>query len=141
MLKRVLAIVVIIFILLAGGYYYYQTNQDNKSQKTTNTQETNNISVTLKITNDTKISSYNLKVKKDSTVLAVMDEAKNQGKIEYSSSTSSYGTLIESINNIKNDATTNKYWSYYINNQMASQGVSAQKVKSNDLIEWKYQSF
>ncbi|MDO8513407.1 MAG: DUF4430 domain-containing protein [bacterium] len=143
MFKRIIVPLVIVLALLVGGYYTYKNPASNSKPKPTSqtTKDQGQISITLKTTNGSTQTSNNIKVKKDSTVLEAMQTAKEQKKLEFTSSSSSMGVLIESINGVKSDATTNQYWSYYLNGTMASQGVGAQKVSAKDTIEWKYEKF
>ncbi|HBU06659.1 MAG TPA: hypothetical protein DEB09_01085 [Candidatus Magasanikbacteria bacterium] len=50
------------------------------------------------------------------------------------------GYFVESINGIKNDKQTGKYWIYYINNEPASTGILNYIIQPGDKIEWKYES-
>jgi hypothetical protein len=48
----------------------------------------------------------------------------------------SFGTLVESINNLQN--TKDKAWIYFINGNSASVGADSYILKPGDKIEWKY---
>ena len=47
------------------------------------------------------------------------------------------GKFIESINDLKNGE---KNWIYYVNGEKANIGVSNYKIKSGDVVSWKYES-
>lgn len=49
------------------------------------------------------------------------------------------GFFVNEINGIKNDASNNKFWIYYINGESAKIGISLYNLKQNDLINWKYE--
>ncbi len=55
-------------------------------------------------------------------------------------SKSSYGVLVESVNGYKN-GTDNKYWTYMINGKEAPIGAGEYIVKNGDIIEWKFTSY
>lgn len=49
------------------------------------------------------------------------------------------GHFVESINGVKNDGKTGKYWIYYINGESAQVGISNYIIQKEDKIEWKYE--
>jgi drug/metabolite transporter (DMT)-like permease len=54
--------------------------------------------------------------------------------------TSSYGTLVESINGYKNGA-DKRYWTYTVNGKESPVGAADYKVRQGDIIEWKFTSY
>jgi hypothetical protein len=48
------------------------------------------------------------------------------------------GVLIEKIGAVSNDAKTNYFWTYWVNNNYAEIGASNYHLKDQDIIEWKY---
>ena len=51
---------------------------------------------------------------------------------------SEYGELVDSIEGHKG-GTEGKYWSFYVNGEMAQVGAGAYVQKEGDWIEWKFQ--
>lgn len=51
---------------------------------------------------------------------------------------SSIGSFVTSIDGIKN--VDDKYWMFYVNDQLASSGADTYKSKSGEKIEWRYES-
>lgn len=51
---------------------------------------------------------------------------------------SEYGQLVDSIEGHRN-GTDGKYWSFYVNGEMAQVGADAYTQKEGDLVEWKFQ--
>jgi hypothetical protein len=49
-----------------------------------------------------------------------------------------YGAFVESINGLKS-GTDNKYWSYYVNGQMANIGAGEYKTAGSEEIVWKFE--
>ena len=51
---------------------------------------------------------------------------------------SAYGTLVDSINGVKN-GTDGKYWLFYVDGQMASVGADAFVSEGGENIEWRFE--
>lgn len=51
---------------------------------------------------------------------------------------SEYGEYVASINGVKGE-TDNKYWSYYVNGQMANIGAGEYKTIGGEEIVWKFE--
>lgn len=49
------------------------------------------------------------------------------------------GFFVEEINGVSQNKKEGFYWIYYINNKVASVGVSNYKIKENDVITWNYE--
>jgi hypothetical protein len=86
---------------------------------------------------------YYTEVLEGSTVYEMMQTLTAMSVKSFSFTTKEFagmGHFVESINGVKNDIKAGKYWIYYINGQSAQVGISNQKLNSNDIIEWKYES-
>lgn len=82
---------------------------------------------------------YKTNVKTDSSAYDLMNELKNQNKIDFQGKNySDLGFFVEQINGLKNNP-LGKNWVYYINGQPAQVGISNYKIKASDVIEWKYE--
>jgi hypothetical protein len=90
-------------------------------------------------------TSESAKVKASSTTLVeftaakdktVLEQLKTKAKVEVKDS--QYGPFVESINGIKG-GTDNKYWSYYVDGQMASVGAGEYVTKGGEDIVWKFE--
>ena len=77
------------------------------------------------------------KEKSDFDLMKVMDEENEDFSFEYQDS--SLGAFIEEINGVKNDASNNIYWMFYVNDKIAEVGASQYILLDNDIIEWKYE--
>jgi hypothetical protein len=51
---------------------------------------------------------------------------------------SSYGPYVDSINGVKGGM-DGKYWAFYVNGSLATQGADAYTTKAGDTIEWKFE--
>ena len=79
-------------------------------------------------------------IKKNDTIYDFMTRIKEKKSLDFKSKTySGMGKLIKEINGIKSKG--NKYWIYYVNGKKANVGVSNYKIKTGDVVSWKYQSF
>lgn len=57
-------------------------------------------------------------------------------KIPFKSKTYSFGTLVESINNLTNSPT--RAWIYFVNGKSANVGADKYLLSPGDEVEWKY---
>lgn len=68
----------------------------------------------------------------------VFDLLKRTG-VDIECTESEVGIFIDALGGIFNDKEENKYWMYYINGEMAKEGVGKQVARSNDSIEFRYE--
>jgi hypothetical protein len=85
-----------------------------------------------------KIISSELTISKDSTIFSLLEDLskKENFKIE-SKEYKDMGILVESIDGIKN-GTDNKYWQYWVNNELPMVAADKKEVKKGDKVEWKF---
>jgi hypothetical protein len=82
---------------------------------------------------------YRINIKSDSSVYDLMNNLREQKKIDFSGQNySGMGFFIEEINGVKNNP-AGRNWLYYVNGRLAPIGVSYYQLKNNDTIEWKYE--
>ena len=68
---------------------------------------------------------------------SVLDQLKaNNTSVE--TKEASFGVYVESING-KVGGTDGKYWSYYVDGQMAQVGAGEYITKGGELVEWKFE--
>lgn len=63
----------------------------------------------------------------------ILDQLKAQATVE--TEDSSYGEYVTSINGNKSDGT--KYWTYYVDGQMAQQGAADYVTSGGEKISWR----
>jgi hypothetical protein len=91
--------------------------------------------VTLEIDGSTYKSEL---LQKETTVYDLMDQLRKEGKINFKEKNyAGIGKFIDEINGVRGDG--ERYWIYYVNEVEATVGVSDYKVKTGDVISWKYQ--
>lgn len=66
----------------------------------------------------------------------VLDQLKTKATVEVKES--SFGPYVDSING-KVGGTDNKYWSFYIDGQLAQVGAAEYTTTGGELIEWKFE--
>jgi hypothetical protein len=72
------------------------------------------------------------------SVYDLMSKMRSEGKINFTEKNYiGMGEFIDSINGIKNNS--NQSWIYYVNGIEMQVGVSNYKIKSGDVISWKYE--
>lgn len=87
-------------------------------------------------------TSFVLTLESEKSVLDAMKILQEeQDDFSFTGSDSEFGFFVETINNVKNDQSTNSYWSLYINGEMAMVGVSDAIIQEGDIITWKYEQF
>jgi hypothetical protein len=77
-------------------------------------------------------------IKVEESIYDFMLKLQKESKITFKDKNySGMGKLIEEINGIKNNGEKN--WIYYVNSKKAQIGVSNYKIKSGDVVSWKYE--
>ena len=67
-----------------------------------------------------------------------MNKLKSDGKINFTEKNYiGMGEFIDSINGVKNNQ--NQNWIYCVNGVEAQVGVSNYKIKTGDIVSWKYE--
>lgn len=102
--------------------------------------EQNKIKISLKISANGSENEYSKRIEKESSVFDLMkliDDENNNFSFKYKES--SMGVFIEEINEIKNNASDNMYWMFYVNNKLSEVGASGYKLSEGDSVEWKYE--
>ena len=82
---------------------------------------------------------YQNKIIENESVYNFMSELQKERKINFKDENyTGMGKLIEEINGVKNSGEKN--WIYYVNGTLAQVGVSNYKIKSGDIVSWKYET-
>ena len=72
------------------------------------------------------------------SVYDFMDKIRREGKINFTEKNYiGMGKFIEEINGVKGNG--NQNWIYYVNGKEAQVGVSNYKIKTGDIVSWKYE--
>lgn len=130
MKKIVLSLLLSTFIMLGTGC----TSQTDTTQtETSQSQKQTEKTVTLALIEDEKeISSSEVSVSEDQTVLEILKE---------NFDVKEDGGFVTEIDGKEQDAKANKYWMYYINDKEADKGADSMTVSDKDVIEWRLNEF
>jgi len=80
-----------------------------------------------------------IKLEGKKTVFDLLKKVTQENNLEFSfKEYSDVGVFIESIDNMTNDSTNNKFWQYWVNSEYAQIGASSFILEDGDLVEWKY---
>ena len=126
----------IVVLLVSGGVWLVSSTyrQDLPSESVQESIITNSAELVIGETTST------VEINSNATVLEMMERAMSNAQVDYSGQEfEGLGFLVEEINGVSNDTSENKYWTLYINGEMAQLGASTQIVNNQDVIEWKYE--
>jgi len=81
----------------------------------------------------------NIKLREGKTVFDLLKKVTQENNLEFSfKEYPDLGVFIESIDNVRNDSKTNKWWQYWVNGEYDQVGASNFILKDGDLVKWKY---
>lgn len=131
MKKQILIYVTVVIIavgVMAGGFYGYQTltakKIDSAVATTTSSCETSNNGKTV---------TY--KGEDGQTALAILNK-----KCQTQSSGQGESSFITKINDVEANS-SNEFWSFKVNGEMASVGAGSYTTKNSDTITWELSTF
>lgn len=116
--KQLIAII-IIAICIGGGAIVIATTQNTNTTQQQAQKTTTDITYTAK------------------PGLTSLEQLKQEAR-DVVTSTSQYGELVTSIEG-HTAGDEGKYWSFYVNNEMAQVGADSYVQQKGDVIEWKFQ--
>ena len=82
--------------------------------------------------------SYQIFVSEDSTVFSLLEKLAERENFNIESTIyQEMGVLVESIDGLRN-GTDNKYWQYWVNEELPMVAADKEKIKGGDKVEWKF---
>lgn len=114
-LINVVAIIVLIGLVGLGGHFLGRFDQNKKAT--------------------TEISGVQTLSYEGENGKNALELLESKAKVE--TSDSSLGSFVMSINGTAN--TTDHFWMFYVNGQLASVGADQYQTKDGDKIEWRYE--
>lgn len=130
--KSIITVIIIVLALFAGGTAGMLHMLENEPAE-----PAKKIAATQPQKSEVKAAETATQVEftavKDKTVLEQL-----QSKTEVTVKDSQYGPYVETINGLTG-GTDNKYWSYYVDGQMANIGAGEYKTKGGEKILWKFE--
>ncbi len=133
-MKKQLTIGVLLLALLGlGGFSYFNNSNDQSPVNEVDTQvvEQQERSA-IEIVPDGKSVSYD--GVEGETALKTMSEL-----TDVSTESSDFGEFVTAINGLAADS-TNEYWAFYVNGELASVGAGSYTSMQGDKIEWKLEN-
>ncbi len=100
----------------------------------------NKINVTLKIVSENNSGEYLKEIDSGNSVSDLIKLISEEEGLSFKYQNSGLGALVEEINGVKNDISSNMYWALYVNGKITPAGISDYKLSDNDIIEWRYES-
>lgn len=129
MKKKILIVSVILFIvIIVGGILFINYKKDYQKTK---------IEITINVSNKDNNNIYNKSIETEKTYL--IEVLRGLEDLNIITEPSQYGEYITSIMGIEQG--DNYYWSYYINNQYATTGVSNCKIENGKTYNFKIEKF
>lgn len=125
-LTTYIVIVILAIGVIAGGFFAYQSF-------TAKPKETPVVARVCNATNSGKTITYN--GAKDATALSLL-----QKDCDIETSGTGESAFVTSINGTKANS-TNEFWSFKVNGEMASVGAGSYITKDGDTITWELSSF
>jgi hypothetical protein len=133
-------IIVLIFIalLVLGSWLIYK----NYNPETLKTQlpgiDQNKISYIIN-KGDGSVNQYLIEIFDDSTVFSLLEELSKKENFEIKTTVyAEMGILVDSIDGLSG-GTNDKWWQYWVNNNLSEVAADKKKVNNGDIIEWKFE--
>ncbi len=131
--KKIIIVISILAIILLGFFTKRQSVSITEIKDIQNKQESIHIASI-----DIEGSILGGEVKDGESVYDFMDRLRSEGRISFKEKNySGIGKFIEEINGVRGE--NGKYWIYYVNGKKMSLGVSSVKIKTGDVVSWKYE--
>lgn len=139
-LKRILLVIGVIALIGLGVSIVQDRNATNSNTNTTDLQnEQSGFVIATEIDTGAESKSYEARVQNGTKALALLKEIAQTNNFTLEIKSYDFGDLVEGINGIKGDTATGFYWSFYVNDEMATIGAGDYVVQEGDRIAWKYQ--
>ena len=130
--KYILIAFVLAAVALSAIFLY--VSRDNIILENFSAATGENLQISLKVGTQT----YAVEVESGATVLQAMQKLSTESDFSFNGREfPGLGYFVEEINGVKGNA--DKFWAYYVNDILASVGVSQYVLKTGDIINFKYE--
>lgn len=143
-MKKFLCVIFVVCLLFTGcGAQKGNTDESTMSPQETGTQEDiikrAYLSVTIQENMEFIMDLTEVEIEEGDTVLKVLKKLMKENKIQMETSGSGDSEYVKGINNIYEfDKGPQSGWTFYVNNEMATEGAGKLKVNDGDIIAWVY---
>ena len=134
-MKNKLLIGFVLFIAL-GGIIALSVERSDDTNATTSIDM---VHVATIINDGASQQTYNFEVATGTTALDVLLGVAQANMFEVQTTVYDFGTMVDSINGVGSETSSNKFWIYYINDASATVGASSYIVVDGDTILWKFE--
>ena len=84
--------------------------------------------------------SVQIPCSEDSTVLDILQRAELSGELKLQSSGAGETAFVQSINGVGESNTSDEYWTYLLNGELAKTRSGVTEVDPNDEVQWRFGS-
>lgn len=144
--KQKILFLVGVIALIAIGFFYLKpstnveiNHQGDQEVAQEETQDPSEQEALIKVSLIIGDASYEASVPIASSALDVMQKVSEEQDFSFSGQDSDFGFFVDEIDGVASSTSTNEYWTFYVNDEMAQVGVSQFEVQNGDVIEWKYE--
>ena len=131
--SKFIVAVIIVLIMALGAVIYINVNEKNSLEDSTG----NSMQISIKVFDKENVEIYNKTIDTEEKYLA--DVLETLDDLDIIMEDSQYGKYITSILEITEG--DNYYWSYYINDEYASVGVSNCEIEENSIYSFKIEKY
>ena len=139
LLKYWFIVLFIVFFLLGVLVGKNLNNSNISSIEERNTDFSGKASLMIDYGN--KVKTFNdISIKEEETVFEFLQSTLLKDKIsfEFKDYGEEMGAFIQSINGVGRDPDGKRWWQYWVNNKYSNVGASMYKIKSGDIVEFKF---
>ena len=131
--SKIIVAVIIVLIMALGAVIYINVNEKNSLENSTG----NSMQISIKVFDKENVEIYNKTIDTEEKYLA--DVLETLDELDIIMEDSQYGKYITSILGITEG--DNYYWSYYINGEYASVGISNCEIEENSVYSFKIEKY
>lgn len=142
--KKTWLLLILVILLITGGWL----TKGRKKEKIEQVEKVEQVKQVKEKTDEARlilnfgereISTYSAKIDQGKTVLDILSQIAQENDFTLETKESDFGVLVEEIGDLKNSA--DRFWLYYVNDEMAEVAANQYELKPGDVVEWKYEKF
>ena len=134
----IVTVLIIIALLALNGWLIYKNYQPEALNTQLPIVEQKEIRYIIN-KGEGNIKEYQLKISNDSTVFSLLEELSKKENFEIKTTVyAEMGILIDSIDGLKG-GTNDKWWQYWVNNNLGELAADKKKINNGDIVEWKFE--